>query len=392
MLKRGEDRRLRAGHAWVFSNEVDTGRTPLTAFAAGDPVTIAGASGQVIGSGYVNPASLICARVLSRDPAVPFDDRLLRRRIVDALALRDRLYGEPAYRLVYGEGDGLPGLVVDRYGEHLAMQISTAGMERRRETLTAILAELLQPASILMRNDAPVRALEGLGAYVEDALGHTPDTVRLEEAGLKFDVPLRSGQKTGWFFDQRDNRLAVDERLVAGRRVLDVFSYVGAWGLRAAAAGAAATVCVDASPQAVSLLAGNARLNGLEDRVQVVQGEAFAMLRSLHEARERFDVVILDPPAFIKRRREHKSGLQGYRHLHRAALRLLADDGILVTSSCSWHLDRDEFRNILRASALQAGVDLQIIRQGALAADHPVHPAIPETDYLKSCTCRVRSR
>ncbi len=389
VLRKGEERRVRAGHLWVFSNEVDTRRTPLTAFAPGDPVRVMSTAGKALGSGYVNPASLIAARIVSRDARVPFDGRLVRRRLERALRLRERLFPDPAYRLVYGEGDGLPGLIVDRYGDALVAQITTAGMERQREALVAALGELVRPASLLLRNDTPVRALEGLPACVEDVLGPSPATRTVTEGGLAFTVPLDGGQKTGWFYDQRDNRLALGAAWVDGRRVLDVFSYAGAWAVRAAALGARSVTCIEASASAAALVRENAARNGVADRIEVLEGDAFARLKALAEAGERYDTVILDPPAFIKRRKEYESGLQGYRRLHRAALRLLVDDAFLVSASCSGHLDRDGFRSLLRQSALSAGVDLQILRQGGLPPDHPVHPAIPETDYLKCLYCRV---
>lgn len=389
VLKRGEDRRLRAGHPWVFSNEVDTARSPLGAFAPGDLVTVVGAAGRPVGCGYVNPRTLICARLLTRDAQRPIDGALLERRLARALALRERLYPAPAYRLVNGEGDGLPGLVVDRYGEHLVVQITTAGMERMRAALLEALARLLSPASVLLRNDLPARLLEGLETGIEIARGVVPERVTLEEDGVGFTVPLADGQKTGWFYDQRDNRLALDAGYVAGARVLDVFSYVGAWALRAARGGAESVTCVEASTVAAELLAANAAANELAGRITVRRGDAFAVMRELADAGRRFDVVILDPPAFIKRRRDREAGLQGYRNLHRLAVRLLTDDGFLVTASCSGLLERDELRGIARAAALKVGLELQILRQGGLPADHPVHPAIPETDYLKCLFARV---
>jgi len=393
ILKRGEDRRLRAGHLWVFSNEVDSARSPLTDFAPGQPVAIADAGGRLLGSGYVNPASLICARLISRDPTQALGPALLRRRLAQALALRQRLLpGTECYRLVYGEGDALPGLVVDRYGAHLVVQLASAGMDCQREAVVTTLLEQVPARSLLLRNDIPVRALEGLPAEVQVVHGEAPEYVVVDEGGLTFQVPLRGGQETGWFFDQRDNRLALTAAYVRGARVLDVFSYLGGWALRALAGGAAAVSCIEASAPAAALIRANAAANGLAPAPELIAGEAFAALHALHEQGRRFDVVILDPPAFIKRRREHKSGLQGYHRLHRAALRLLEDGGILVSASCSGHLGRDEFRGVLRSAALREGMDLQILRQGGLGVDHPVHPAIAETDYLKCLFARVLRR
>ncbi|MGH9455647.1 MAG: class I SAM-dependent rRNA methyltransferase, partial [Terriglobia bacterium] len=226
ILKQNEDRRLRAGHLWVFSNEVDIARTSLKDFAPGDAVEIQSHNGRFIGSGYVNPNSLIAARILSRDEKHLPDRSLLVHRLNIALSLRERLYPKPFYRLVFGESDNLPGLVVDRYGDVLVAQITTAGMEKMKTDIVAALTKVLRPAGILFRNDVGIRELEGLPLYTEVAYGSIPDTVALEEHGQKFEVALAGGQKTGWFFDQHDNRGRL-LRYVPGQRVLDVFSYVG---------------------------------------------------------------------------------------------------------------------------------------------------------------------
>ncbi|MGE0384234.1 MAG: class I SAM-dependent rRNA methyltransferase [Gammaproteobacteria bacterium] len=388
-LKRGEDRRLRTGHPWVFSNEVDIARSPLTSFEPGVPVTVVAANGQPLGAGYVNPGTLICARLLSRDPRACLDAALIERRVRAALALRERMFDRPEYRLVYAEGDALPGLTVDRYGPHLVVQITTAGMERLRDAIVSALESVLAPESILLRNDVSIRALEGLPEYIEAAYGNAPDMFVIQEGGVEFEVPLLAGQKTGWFFDQRCNRLAIGPEHVRGRRVLDVFSYVGAWGLRAARMGAASVACIDRSAGAIARLRANALRNGHDAVVETIQDDALAALHALREQGRTFDVVILDPPAFIKRRKDVKSGLMGYLGLHRAALKLIGAQGLLVTASCSSHLTRDDFRNLLRQSAQQEHVNLRIIHQGTLPPDHPLHPVIPEADYLKCLHCHV---
>ena len=254
-LGRQQDRRLRAGHLWVYSNEVDSEATPLKAFQPGQPVQIEDAKGKWLGLGYVNPNSLICARLVSRDRGVALDESLLTHRIKVALGLRDRLYSTPFYRLLFGETDGVPGVVVDRYGEVLAVQVTTAGMEAQRDALINALVKVLQPRGIVLRNDTAVRELEGLERYTELGYGQIPDCVTVEEGGCRFEVSPSLGQKTGWFYDQAANR---DQfvRYVAGRRVLDVFSYVGAWAVRAAACGARDVMAVDASPQALAPPAG----------------------------------------------------------------------------------------------------------------------------------------
>ena len=388
-LKRNEDHRLRAGHLWVFSNEVDVAHTPLTAFEAGEPVQIQDSRGTTVGSGYVNPRSLICARLVSRQPDRPLDGDLLRTRLRSALALRARLFGEePFYRLAYGESDGMPGLIVDRFGDVLVAQITTAGVERLRDEVVAALAELLQPSGILLRNDTGSRELEGLESYVEVAHGTVPDRAEIRENGVRFVVPLTGGQKTGWFYDHRDNRARLP-RYVVGRRVLDVFSYAGGWGIQAAVGGASEVVCLDSSATALRLLGESAELNGVADRMSTLQDDAFDALRDLGHAGERFDLIVLDPPAFIKRRKDQKQGEKAYQKINRLAVELLPRDGILVSASCSFHMGRDALLDAILRAGRDTKRELQILEEGHQAPDHPVHPAIPETSYLKAFFARV---
>jgi len=387
-LNRNEDRRLRAGHVWVFSNEVDARATPLSGFEPGAAVLIEDASGRPLGTGYVNPHALICARLVSRDPRYVLDRSLITHRLNIALSLRERLFGAPYYRLAFGDSDGLPGLVVDRYGDVLVVQLTTAGMERAKEEVIAALDKVLRPRAIWLRNDAPVRALEGLPSYTEAVLGEVPETIALEEHGVRFEVPLRTGQKTGWFYDQRANRARL-RAYAKGARVLDLFSYVGGFGLQAAAAGAASVLCVDSSAAAVEAVRRNAALNGLADKVSVEQADVFDVLRRLRAARERFDVVVLDPPAFIKRKKDVKEGTLAYRRLNQMAMQVLARDGILLSCSCSYHLARDSLRALLLAASRHLDRFLMLVEEGHQAPDHPVHPAIPETAYLKAFIARV---
>jgi len=386
-LRKDEDRRLRAGHLWVFSNEVDVERTPLTAFAPGDAVQVQDARGAPLGTGYVNPRSLIAFRLLSRDAHAELDGAFLKRRLTRALSLRQMLFDRPFYRLAYGESDGLPGLVVDRFGGTLVVQVTTAGMERVKDGIVDALREVVSPDAILFRNDSSGRALEGLPEYVETAFGTVPDVVELEENGVRFGAPM-AGQKTGWFYDHRMNRA----RLMAyarGRRVLDVFSYVGGWGVQAAAAGAEQVVCVDASAEALEHAGRNAALNGVEAKVQVRRGDAFDALRELGADGEKFDVVVLDPPAFIKRRKDQKAGEEAYRRINQLALEVLKQDGMLVSASCSYHLPREALQDAMLRATRHRGRLLQIVEQGHQGPDHPVHPAIPETAYLKAFFGRV---
>ncbi|MBK9952290.1 MAG: class I SAM-dependent rRNA methyltransferase [Candidatus Competibacteraceae bacterium] len=387
-LRKDEDRRLRAGHLWVYSNEIDVTATPLRDFQPGQPITIQASNGKALGTGYINPHALLCARLVSRDLEHPLGPSLLVHRLNVALGLRERLYEKPFYRLVYSEGDGLPGLIVDRYGDLCVAQLTTAGMERLKDDILAALQKVLKPTAVLWRNDSRMREMEGLERTVTDAAGEVPDMVTVEEDGLRFQVSPRTGQKTGWFYDQRDNRARLD-RYVAGRRVLDVFSYVGAWGIRAAARGAREVVCVDSSAAALELAATNAALNGVGDRVQTRQGDAFEVLKQLREARERFDVVIVDPPAFIKRRKDFKEGALAYRRLNEMAMQVLERDGLLVSCSCSQLLSRDILVQTLLQGARHLDRNLVILEHGRQGPDHPVPPAIPETDYLKMIVARV---
>lgn len=388
-LKKNEDRRIRGGHLWVFSNEIDVAATPLDNLAAGQAVDVVDHRGKPLGSGYANPRSLICARLVSRTPGVQLDHALLARRLRAALTLRERVFDRPFYRLVFGEGDGLPGLVIDRHGDVAVVQITTAGMERCKDAIIAALHEVIRPAHVVLRNDAPLRALEGLEQYVHDLTGNAPERTVIEENGARFYVSPLSGQKTGWFYDHRLNRARM-QHYVRGRRVLDVFSYSGAWGIQAAAAGASAVTCIDSSARAGDELRDNARLNQVQDRVAVVTGDAFDTLKALRADGARHDVVIVDPPAFIKRKKDAKEGAQAYHRINELALQLLADDGVLISASCSFHLHSAMLRETLQTSARRTHVSLQIIEQGHQAPDHPVHPAIPETDYLKSFVCRVQ--
>src|SRR3990172_501512 len=387
-LKKHEDRRLHTGHTWVFSNEVDTKITPLDAFEPGEACVIEESSGRAIGSGYVNPATLISARPGGRGPALLLDQSLIPHRLNFALSLRERLFDKPYYRLVFGDSDGLPGLVVDRYGAILVAQITTAGMERLKAEIINALQKVIKPSAIVLRNDTSSRAMEGLPSYVEIVLGEIPERVRLEENGVQFETSLLRGQKTGWFYDHRMNRARM-QHYVRDKSVLDVFSYIGGWGVQAAYAGAREVVCVDSSVPALEQLQHNAALNALSERVSCQQGDAFEILKALRAERRKFDVVILDPPAFIKRKKDTKEGLQTYRRLNQMALQILELDGILISASCSYHLPRATLQDVLLQASRHIDRNLQILEQGHQGPDHPVHPAIPETDYLKAFFARV---
>jgi 23S rRNA (cytosine1962-C5)-methyltransferase len=386
LLKPQEERRLQAGHLWIFSNEVNVGATPLTAFTPGAHVQVRSSHNRFLGYAYVNPRTLISARLLGRDPDYPPGRSLLVHRLRVALALRERLYAAPFYRLAFGESDLLPGLVVDRYGDVLVAQIGTAGMEAMKQEILDALVKVVAPRAILWKNDSAIRELEGLERYVETAFGEVPDFVEVPEGGVTFRVPLASGQKTGWYFDQAGNR-AMLMRLVRSARVLDVFSYAGSFGLQAARAGAAEVTCVDSSASALEAAAATAAANGLE--AELLQGDGFDVLESLHADRRRFGAVVIDPPAFIKRRKDHPKGLAAYRRLNQLALQVLDRDGLLLSCSCSYHLEPGELTDAVQRAARHLGRFAQLIGVGAQAPDHPVHPAIDETRYLRAFLFRV---
>jgi len=387
-LKRGEDARLRAGHLWVFANEVDVARSPLSSFEPGEVCAILDARDKPIGIGYVNPHSLICARLLARGLEHPLDASLLTHRLNVALALRERLHPEPYYRLLYGESDGVPGLTLDRYGDVIVAQATTAGIERLKPRVETAVRKVLSPRAMIWKNDAGIRTMEQLPSYADIAFGEVPAPLLVREGGLEFALDPIGGQKTGWFYDQRGNRDAL-AAFVKGARVLDMFSYLGAWGLRAAAMGATQVTCVDASAPAVAMIADNARRNGLADRVRAERAEAFEYLKALREQREHYDVVILDPPAFVKRKKDFKEGALAYRRLNELAMQVLGKDGILVTCSCSYHMSREALLHGVQQGARHLERNVQVLTSLQQASDHPVHPAIPETDYLKGFICRV---
>ncbi|MBN2646410.1 MAG: class I SAM-dependent rRNA methyltransferase [Thiotrichales bacterium] len=386
-LKNNEDRRIKQGHLWVFSNEVDTEATPLKNFAAGQVVLIEASNGKPLGVGYVNPNTLICARLLSRDPKVELNLKFLKKRIQAAQALRELTYAEPYYRLVFAEADGLPGLVVDRFGDVFSVQISTAGMEAVKELIVQVLQNLYHPQAIVFKNQLSARELEGLALY-EEVLGELPESLLIQENGTQFAIPVQGGQKTGWFYDHRQSRARL-QQLVQGKRVLDVFSYLGGWGLAAATAGAAEVTCVDASESALDGVDVNAALNGVSDKVVTIQGNAFDVLSALRAEVQKFDVVIVDPPAFIKRKKDFKQGFEAYKRINELAMRVLEKDGILVSASCSHHLTRDQLLSAVQQAARHIDRQAQLFDQGHQAPDHPVHPAIPESEYIKTLFFKV---
>jgi 23S rRNA (cytosine1962-C5)-methyltransferase len=378
VLRRGHDRRVRGGHPWIFSNEIESVDGPQD---AGVAVAVFAADGQRLGTGYYNPHSLIAARLLSRrDESIDTPDFYVSA-LKKALEYRVRTCGErDALRLAHGEGDGLPGLVVDRYGDVLSVQLLTAGMEARRTVLIEALREVLAPRAIVARNDSVARELEGLPRGTELLFGTAPEPVPITINGLQLAVDVMAGQKTGLFLDQRENCRRL-EGLVQDAEVLDLFCYAGAWSLHAAAYGARSVTGVDVSSAAIRRAEQNASLNRLAERCRFVAGDVFDVLRG--ERSRRFGTVILDPPAFIKSRKHLDEGKKGYLTVNRRALELVAPGGFLVTCSCSHHLDRPSFLALIAQAAHQARRSVRLVEMRGQAADHPILPACPETDYLK---------
>lgn len=379
-LGKGHSRRLRAGHPWVFSNEIEM--SPETRqWTPGGLVTLIDAGGERLGVATFNPHSLIAARLLSRDPATVIDRGFLATRLKAALALRDTLFDRPFYRLVHSEADGLPGLVIDRFGDVLAIQANTAGMERLLPDLLAVLEDLLAPRAVMLANDSPVRVHEGLPLEHRLASGQIDGPVELEENGARFVADLQEGQKTGWFYDQRDNRAAV-ARLSRGRRMLDVYTYAGGFAVQAALAGATEVLAVDRSEQSLALASRSAALNGLS--LATARAESFAEMERLAVAGERFGMVVVDPPAFVKSRKDLAAGAKGYRKMTRLAAALVEPGGFLFCASCSHHMPVEAFATETARGLAQAGRNGRILRASGAAADHPVHPWLPESAYLKA--------
>ena len=378
----GRERRGEGGHPWIYSNEVRMDAA-AKALPPGTLVTLHRADERPLGVALFNPHSLLAARLLDRDAARTIGARFFARRVQRALRLRERLFAEPCYRLAHAEADGLPGLIVDRFGAVLVVQTNAAGMDRLEPLVLDALASLLTPQAIILRNDSPARAQEGLAAEVRVARGALDGPVLVEENGLTFRVDPIGGQKTGWFFDQRDNRRFV-AGLAHGARVLDLYCHSGGFAVAAACAGAVEAVGIDRSEPALELAAEAAERNGVGARLTFRRGEAFAEAARLAASGERFDLVIADPPAFARSRREVPAALRGYRKLARLAAALVAPGGFLFLASCSHNVAAADFAEAVRRGLADAGRGGRILRSAGAGPDHPIHPALPESAYLKT--------
>jgi 23S rRNA (cytosine1962-C5)-methyltransferase len=381
-LQPGRHKRAAAGHPWVYSNEVAMDAA-AKGLSAGSLVTLRTAGGEPLGVATFNPHTLVSARILARDWSLRIDRGFFAERLEAALALRRRLYDEPFYRLVHAEADGVPGLVADRFGDVLVLQLNTAGMAQLETELLEASEAVLAPQAIVLRNDSAARALEGLGAEVRVAKGAVTHPVELRENGARFLADVIAGQKTGWFFDQRDNRRFVAS-LAKGARVLDLYSFTGGFAVAAAMAGADAVLALDRSEPALALAAQAAAVNGVSETCRFQRADIFDTLERLGAENERFDLVIADPPAFVKSKKDLGAGLRGYRKLARLAASLVAPGGVMFMASCSHNVEPTAFAEAVRRGLEDARRGGRILRSSGAAADHPIHPWLPESAYLKA--------
>ena len=381
-LHPGRQKRVQHGHPWVYSNEVQMDQ-PAKAVPAGSPVRLVDAGGTPLGVATFNPHTLIAARMLTPDPAAVIDSTFIATRIERALKLRDALFDRPFYRLIHAEADGLPALIVDRYGDVVTVQANSVFMEQRIGEVLAALDAVLNPTTVILRNDSTQRALEGLPEETRLAKGSLDGALRLEENGNAFFADPLGGQKTGWFYDQRDNRAFIAS-LAEGARVIDFFSYNGGFAVTCATRGARSVVAVDRSQPALDNAARAAEANGVAGIFETRRADAFNELERLAAAGEKFEVVIVDPPAFVKSKKDLAVGCRAYRKMTRLAARITAPGGYLLAASCSHNVDPPTFAEQVARGLVDAGRTGRILRSAGAGPDHPVHPHLPESAYLKA--------
>jgi len=386
-MRQGTDKRVAAGHPWAYSNEIEMNEA-AKALPAGELVTLLRGDGRSLGAALFNPHSLIAARVLSRDPSIEINPRFFERRLQRALKLRERLVDVPYYRLVHAEADGLPGVVIDRFGDAVVVEVNSAGMDRLVEPLLAAIETVLKPATILIRGEGNARQMEGLSPMSRFAKGMLEGPIELTENSVRFLADPAGGQKTGWFYDQRENR-ALMARFAKGVRFLDLYSYTGGFGIQAAAAGAAEVLAIDRSEPALELLKRSAALNGVEGRVTAQRGEAFETLEKMVTEKKRFDIVCADPPAFVKSRKDLNVGSKAYRKLARLASQAVEPGGLLFIASCSHNMPVADFATQVSRGVLEGGRSAKQLYTTGAAPDHPVHPFLPESAYLKALILQV---
>ncbi len=384
ILKKGKEKALQNRHPWIFSGAIDEIDNTLT---PGDLIEVLSSKKEYLATGYFNPHSQISVRVLSFSNQ-KIGQEFFEKRIKDAIYLRSNYFKENtnAYRLIHSEGDFLPGLIVDRYGDFLAVQFLTAGMDRFRDVIAGILSEELRPKGIFERADAKERELEKLGSKNGVIFGEAPpEKIEILENGLRFLVNLREGQKGGFFLDQRENRKLI-ESVSSGRKVLNCFSYSGAFSVYGARGGALEIVSVDSSQPALELADENFKLNQLNVSHKTVKKDVFEFLR---EDKSEFDLIILDPPAFCKNKQQIDQAARGYKDINLQAIKKLSARGLLFTASCSSFISPDLFQKIIFGAAKDASRDLRIIQKTSHALDHPINIYHPEGEYLKGLLCQV---
>lgn len=370
--------RILAGHLWIFSNELAT--SPKQ-YEPGALAEVYDGKGAFFGIGYINPHSLIAVRLLTRERE-RIDAGFFRRKIRAALSYRERfLEGVTSFRALYSEGDFLPGLIVDKFGDCLVVQILTLGMEQLRETIVSVLDELFSPQVIVLRNDSQSRALEGLPLEKSVIKGTLEELPRIREGEVVLEVDPLGGQKTGFFLDQRENRLGLAVLAKEGRAI-DLFCYSGGWGLQLARKGLAVTF-VDDSEAALQQARKNARLTNVDHQCTFIKADVFTLLKQEAAAGNTYEVVVLDPPAFVKSRAKIKEAARGYREINALAMGIVSEGGVLATSSCSYHIDKEMFLEILRDAARDAHRSPRLLEYRSQAKDHPVLLSVPETEYLK---------
>ncbi len=386
-LLAGRDRRVVGGHPWVYSNEVRMDAATKS-LEPGCVVTLRRVDGKPLGIGTFNPHVLIAYRQFADDGRMDIDADFITGRLSRALALRQKLFADPYYRLIHGEADGLPGLVVDRFGDTVVLQCATAGTDRLLPHVVAAVERVLDPAAVVLRNDGAFRDLEGLSHEVRVVKGSAAPPVSVVESGLRFAADPLGGQKTGWFFDQRDNRAFV-AHLAEDARVLDLYCHAGGFGVSAAAHGAISVLGIDSSEPALALARQAAEWNGLAERCVFARENVYAALERLATEGANYDVVVADPPAFVKSRKDLKPGLSGYRKLTRLTAARVAPGGFLFIASCSHNVDFQAFQDEVARGLTQAGRAGRILRAAGAGADHPLHPHLAESAYLTALTLQL---
>ncbi len=381
-LKKTRETRVRSGHPWVFASDVERtdGAQP------GDVVEVYSSKNTFLGRAMYNPNSQITLRMLTRDET-PIDDEFFYNRVKTAWDYRNTFCDPNSCRLIYSESDFLPGLIVDKFADVLSVQVMSLGIDRHMPVIYDALKEIVQPRGIYERNDVPVRRLEGLPMTTGLVYGEVPDKVEMLENGIKLLVDVKNGQKTGYFLDQKENRAAIAP-IVKGKKVLDCFCHIGSFALHAAHFGAAESTGVDISEDAVAYAQENAALNGLSN-ANFVAANCFDYLREKFDAKERYDVVILDPPAFAKSRSALESARRGYKEINLRGMKLCKEGGFLVTCSCSQHMLPGMFLDMVNEAARDSGKRIRLVENRAQAHDHPILPAAPETHYLKCLILQV---